>query len=179
MAKKARASGLGARGRDRRCGFAADQSGNPSIMSIDLHETAATTQKAAKRAQKRAIKGVEAARAVDLHVPDLHVPATAAKKAAKHAAKAAAKEAAKRTAGVKRHSGRKQKARGGSKLLRFLLVAATAGALAGIAVTIARRQAAGNKGLAVGDTPDPFGAAVNATDGIDADALLRHAESPG
>jgi hypothetical protein len=154
------------------------------MMSIDLHETAATTQKAAKRARKRAIKGVEAARAVDLrvpdlHVPDLHVPAMAATKAAKHAAKAAAKEAAKRTAGVKQHSRRKQKAKGGSKLLRFLLIAATAGALAGIAVTIARRQAAGNKGLAVGDTPDPFGAAVNATDGIDADALLRHAESPG
>ncbi len=148
-------------------------------MSIDLHETAVTTQKAAKRAQKRAIKGVEAARAVDLHVPDLHVPAKAAKKAAKHAAKAAAKEAAKRTAGVKQHTHRAQKPKGGGTLLRFVLIAAAAGGVAAIAITVARRQAAGNKGLAVGNTPDPFGAAVNATDDVDPDALLRHAESPG
>ena len=112
-------------------------------------------------------------------MPDLHIPAKAAKKAAKHAAKAAAKEAAKRTTRVKQHAHRPQRTKGGNKILRFVLIAATAGAFAAVAVALARRQAAGQKSLAVGDPPDPFGAAVNATDDVDTDALLRHAESPG
>jgi hypothetical protein len=171
-------------------------------MSIDLHETATTTRKAAKRARKRALKGVEAARAVDLHVPqisdlhvsDLHVPEVAkkaakraakqagkrvtkkgAKKAAKRAAKQVAKQAAKHPLPHKRQ---KRNGSGGHRFLRVVLITATAGALTAVAITVARRQRS-QAGLPVSDTPDPFGAAVSATEGLDTEAHLRHAESPG
>jgi RNA polymerase primary sigma factor len=148
-------------------------------MSIDLHETAATTHKAAKLAQRRAIEGIEAARAVDLQTPAAAAKQVA-KRTAKKAAKAAAKEAAKRTAEIKQHAPHRRKAKRsrGRKLFRVLLIAGTVGALTAVAITVARRMGAGQTGLAVSDTPDPFGAAVNATDDVDADALLRHAESP-
>jgi hypothetical protein len=100
-------------------------------MRIDVQDSVAVGQQVAKRARKRALEGVEAARAVDLHGP-----AEAAKTVAKHTAKRAAKQA---TAAANRAARRKTK-RASKRVLRAVLVAFAAGAVVAVAVAVVRRR---------------------------------------
>ena len=98
-------------------------------MSIDLHESAAATRQAAKRARKQAFRTVDVARSVDLHVPT---------EAAKHVARRAARQAA---AVSQRPQDRKTK-RGRDRLLRVAFGAIAAGAFVGVVVVMLRRMRA-------------------------------------
>jgi hypothetical protein len=84
------------------------------------------------------VKSVEAARDLDLHVPDLHGSADAAKAVARRTAKRAAKQA---TAAAALASGRTA-TRGSKRLLRVVIVAVVAGTAAGIAIKIVQRKRA-------------------------------------
>ena len=84
------------------------------------------------------MRSVEAARDLDLHLPDLHGSTDAAKTIARRTAKRAAKEATRATA---RASGRKAK-RGSKRLLRVVIVAVVAGGAVGIALTVVQRKRA-------------------------------------
>ena len=104
-------------------------------MSIDVPDQVVATQQAARRARrkaaKRAAKGVEAARAVDVHDT-----ADVAKRVARRAAKRAAREAAvaaKRTA--KRKTRRTRR-----KLGRVLFGEIAAGAFVGLVLVLRRRM---------------------------------------
>ena len=104
-------------------------------MSIDVHDQVVATQQAARRARrkaaKRAAKGVEAARAVDLHDT-----ADVAKRVARRAAKRAAREAAvaaERTA--KRKTRRTRR-----KVRRVLFGAIAAGTFVGLVLVLRRRM---------------------------------------
>jgi ferric-dicitrate binding protein FerR (iron transport regulator) len=89
-------------------------------------------------AVKSAVRSVEAARDLDLHVPDLHGSTDAAKTIARRAGKRAAKQA---TAAAARASGRTTK-RASKRLLRVVLVAVIAGGAVGIAVWVVQRKRA-------------------------------------
>jgi hypothetical protein len=148
------------------------------MMSIDVHESAAATrsaakrarksaQKTAKRAQKRAIHTVGAARAVEIHVPEQ------AKKVAKRAAKKAAKQA---TAAAGRAAHHKTK-RAGRRALRFTFGALAVGGLVALGIVLARRMLATPEPAQADEppvrapevtSPGPAGAAVDG-DGRTAD----------
>ena len=109
-------------------------------MSIDLHDSAVATRTAAKRARKSARKTakrarrraghtVEAARVVEIHVPDQ------AKQVAKRAAKKAAKQA---TAAAGRAAHRKTK-RAGCRVVRFTFGALAIGGVVALGFVLARR----------------------------------------
>jgi hypothetical protein len=71
--------------------------GKATEMSIDLHESVSAGKHVARRARRRAGKTVKAARAIEVHIPEIHIPehvTRRAKKAAKKGAKRAAKKAA-------------------------------------------------------------------------------------
>ena len=120
------------------------------LMSIDVHDSVVAGRKAAKRVRRRAVesavKSVEAARDLDLHVPELHVSTDAAKAVARRTAKRAAKQA---TAAAGRASGRKAK-RGSKRLLRVVIFAVVAGGAVGIAVKVVQsKRAASTQSTAV------------------------------
>jgi hypothetical protein len=128
-------------------------------MSIDVHESISTGQKAAKRARrqavKRAVRTVEAVRDTDLQLPDLHAPAQAAKTVAKRTAKRAAKEASK---GAGRVAGRPAK-RTTNRTLRVVIIAVVIGVGAGVAASIVRRKMAASNDPGADVDRDPFAAA--------------------
>ncbi len=102
-------------------------------MSIDLHDPSVATRKAAKRARKRAVATVDAARAVDLHVPA---------EAAKTVARRAARKAAKRATVAANHAARRPAKRTGHRLTRVVLGLLAVGGLVGVAVVLSRRMRA-------------------------------------
>ncbi len=110
-------------------------------MSIDLHEPAAATRtaakharktakKTAKRARTRAFDTVDAARAIEIHVPDQ------AKQVAKRAAKKAAKQA---TAAAGRAAHRKTR-KTGRRVARFTFGALAIGGLVALGFVVARKM---------------------------------------
>ena len=117
------------------------------MMRIDVHEPVAAGQQVAKRARRRALETVEAARAVDLHVP-----AEAARSAAKRTAKRAAKQA---KVAADRATRRKPK-RAPKRVLRVVVVAVAAGAVVAVAVGVARRMRTPPSPSVAGVAPDPF-----------------------
>jgi hypothetical protein len=100
-------------------------------MSIDVHDPAVATRKAARRARRRAIETVETARAVDLQGT-----ADTAKKVARRTAKRAAKKA--RIAAER--ATRRQAKRAGRRVGRVALGALLVGALIAIAVVLIQRS---------------------------------------
>ncbi len=99
-------------------------------MRIDVHEPVAAGRRAAKHARKQAVKTVDAARAVDLHVP-----AEAARTVAKRAAKRTAKQA--RVAADR--AARRQTKHRSKHGLRLIVAAVATGAAVALAVSLARR----------------------------------------
>jgi hypothetical protein len=131
-------------------------------MSIDLHDSVSAGQNVARRARRRARKTVKAARAIDvnvpeIHVPDLHVSPKVAKRAAKKAATRAAAIAGRKAA-------RSAKRAGKHAVRRVIIVAVVAGTCAAVAVIVCKRLRDESSPVAMGAAPDPFGAAVGETD---------------
>ncbi len=96
-------------------------------MSIHLHDPSVATRKAAKRARKRAFATVDAARAVDLHVPA-------------EAAKTVARRAAKQATVAANHAARRPAKRAGRRLTRVAFGLLAVGGLVGLGVVLSRRM---------------------------------------
>lgn len=104
-------------------------------MSIDVHDPAVATRKAARRARRRAIETVETARAVDLQGT-----ADTAKRTAKKIARRTAKRAAKEARVAAERATRRQTKRAGRRVRRVALGALLVGALIAAAVVLVQRS---------------------------------------